>query len=416
MRKYVFHIGSNDALATAEVGTVLGFKSILAVYKNFVLVESEQVLDQQFLDRMGSIIEIYEVYCELPFTDNQETIVDSIFEDLKEFELDSKVTYALSSNFLHNELKLQTLKKVKKNLKNSEHSSRFIENVTAASLKDAGTLNVNLHVYGVYNFKINLEKSVLLVGKLQAIQNIDKYALRDYSRPYRSAKLGMLPPKLSQIMINLATATGNELSTKSSKLVYDPFCGTGTVLMESLLMGHSAQGSDIQEVNIVGTNANIEWLASETGVNVAKVSRVFELDATKISPADLKDVDCIVTEGFLGVPKQGNEASPALLNELEELGVLYFDFLSAVAKAFKDLKRDLLTVVLTLPVYKGNGADEKKNFFIENLVEKLPTLGYSVSALVPDNSFGQKYKESVLYKRNDQKVLRQVYRLTLTSK
>jgi tRNA G10 N-methylase Trm11 len=223
----------------------------------------------------------------------------------------------------------------------------------------------------------------------------------------------MLPPKLAQIMINLAVCS-DEQSKKGEKLVYDPFCGTGTVLMESLLMGHSAQGSDIQEVNIVGTNDNIEWLASEAGVDVAKVSRVFELDATKISSADLKDVDCIVTEGFLGVPKQGNEESSALVKELEELGNLYYDFLKAVSSSVK--VNNSIVVVLTLPVYRGNGDNSSKNYFIENLVEKFGTLGYSVSALVPENKLGIRHKDSVLYKRSDQKVLRQVYRLTLTSK
>jgi hypothetical protein len=36
------------------------------------------------------------------------------------------------------------------------------------------------------------------------VQDIDAYAERDFERPMRDAFVGMLPPKLAQIMLNLA--------------------------------------------------------------------------------------------------------------------------------------------------------------------------------------------------------------------
>ena len=279
-------------------------------------------------------------------------------------------------------------------------------------------------------FKFGFDGSVFL-GEMICIQNIDSYSFRDYSKPFRSAKLGMLPPKLAQIMINLGVGGGSLTSSVGvsvggagdgtgavlgemilDKKVYDPFCGTGTVLMESMLMGLKASGSDLVEENIEGTIKNIDWLCEKFSVKSSLFAGAFVRDARKITKDDLKDVDCIVTEGFLGVPKQGNESEASLLKELSELGVLYYEFLKAVATQFKVLGSERLTVVFCLPVYKF----AKKNFFIENLVEKLPELGYSDLALVPENNLGLKSKPNVLYKRSDQKVFRQVIRLELNAK
>jgi hypothetical protein len=45
-----------------------------------------------------------------------------------------------------------------------------------------------------------------LIARTTAIQDIDGYTMRDRGRPKRDARVGMLPPKLAQIIINLATA------------------------------------------------------------------------------------------------------------------------------------------------------------------------------------------------------------------
>ena len=77
------------------------------------------------------------------------------------------------------------------------------------------------------------------------VQNIKAYAERDQARPARDAKNGMLPPKLAQILINLCGPLPRGAT------VLDPFCGTGVVLQEALLMGYKAYGTDLSE-RIVG--------------------------------------------------------------------------------------------------------------------------------------------------------------------
>jgi hypothetical protein len=61
-----------------------------------------------------------------------------------------------------------------------------------------------------------------LLAQTMAVQDIDSYTLRDRGRPKRDARVGMLPPKLAQIIINLAKPEPNTT-------VLDPFCATRSV-------------------------------------------------------------------------------------------------------------------------------------------------------------------------------------------
>ncbi len=83
------------------------------------------------------------------------------------------------------------------------------------------------------------------------VQDIDAYTRRDMSRE-RSMKVGMMPPKLAQIMINLATKGNKTLS------IWDPFCGLGTTLIEADHMGYEKlKGSDISPDMVSATTTNL---------------------------------------------------------------------------------------------------------------------------------------------------------------
>lgn len=431
MHKYILKIGNNLHLSIAELISVFGADSLKAVMGGAVLLEvPENVLSpaeaQKTLDRLGSVIEIYEVINDVKdqsFKD-ESLYVNEFSKSLANLisEKDSKIVFGITSNLLESKLIRATLKNLKKNLK---FSSRFLEQISAGSIKHNGGLNNSVFVFGIFDFKMkktetdgNIPKQYL--ARMIAVQDIENYSLRDSKKPFRSAKLGMLPPKLAQIMVNLALSQNegrqNEAEISKTGILYDPFCGTGTVLMEGMLHGLKVRGSDLNAKNIDGTLRNLEWFKEQFEIDDTVKFEAFEQNATELNGRDLKNVKWIVTEGYLGIPKQGNELSQELIEELESLGDLYFKFLKKVYENFKDdlnaFEHDL-NVVLTLPVYRGNGKDAKKNFFVENLVEKCEKLGYIVEALVQKNDLGIKFKASVVYKRNDQKVYRQLYRFKL---
>ena len=96
--------------------------------------------------------------------------------------------------------------------------------------------------------------SQTIVAITTAEQNINDYTVRDRGRPKRDARVGMLPPKLAQIIINLATGPADKGT------ILDPFCGTGVVLQEAALMGFTPVGSDIDPRMVEYSLTNLDWM------------------------------------------------------------------------------------------------------------------------------------------------------------
>lgn len=71
------------------------------------------------------------------------------------------------------------------------------------------------------------DKNGFIVAETVWIQDIEGYSQRDMERE-RSMTVGMMPPKIAQIMINLGT------KGDKNRALWDPFCGLGTTLIEAL--------------------------------------------------------------------------------------------------------------------------------------------------------------------------------------
>lgn len=75
-----------------------------------------------------------------------------------------------------------------------------------------------------------------------ACQDIDSYTRRDTGKS-RDMIVGMMPPKLVQMMLNLSLD-----SDMKNPGIYDPFCGLGTTLIEAANMGMTRiYGSDLSK-------------------------------------------------------------------------------------------------------------------------------------------------------------------------
>ena len=101
----------------------------------------------------------------------------------------------------------------------------------------------------------------------------------------RNMIVGMLPPKLAQMMINLSRETGI-LPTK----IYDPCCGLGTVLIEAINMGITdVYGSDLSAKMCSCTEENI-------GRFDITIDHVIRKDAKEISEVGFTKGATIITE------------------------------------------------------------------------------------------------------------------------
>lgn len=86
-------------------------------------------------------------------------------------------------------------------------------------------------------------------------------------------------PKLARCMVNLARA-------KTSDVVLDPFCGTGSLLIEAGLMGCRTVGSDISTRMVQGAARNLRFF----GMNCCEL---FVADARRLP---IKNFNCVASD------------------------------------------------------------------------------------------------------------------------
>jgi tRNA G10 N-methylase Trm11 len=251
-------------------------------------------------------------------------------------------------------------------------------------------------------FLIGKEKTYL--GKTLAVQEFEDLSFRDYGRPARSMRVGLMPPKLAKTMINLAR-------TDKHATVLDPFCGFATILEEALLWGfENLIGSDINAETLAGAKENLEWLAKNyqlPAVNYQLLEHDVRRLSEKISP---HSIDAIVTEPYLGPPLQRNESPEKIKEIIKELSDLYL----VAFREFKKILKPDGRIIILFPVFHT----EKQNFFLP-ILEEIKKTGFSIADPLPKDF--KKYpfleitpRNSILYFRPDQLVWREILTVTLS--
>ncbi|MDP3964473.1 MAG: hypothetical protein Q8Q20_02295 [bacterium] len=231
-------------------------------------------------------------------------------------------------------------------------------------------------------------KNRIHIGFTLAVQNFEAYGHRDYGRPKRDMRSqGMIPPKLAQIMLNVANVT-------KDSVVMDPFCGGGTILQEALLLGcRQVIGSDSNPQAIEDTKNNLRWLRAYHELASARIE-LSTHDARKPFPQLAPDsIDAVVTEPYLG-PLRPPKDEAQLGNLRDELTQLYSQSLKNLRTYLKPAAR----VVLILPSWHSGRE------IIQPDIQKIASLsGFSLSNFpdwVGHNPF--------LYHREGQNVARLV--------
>lgn len=271
---------------------------------------------------------------------------------------------------------------IKSKLKGSTASLRLIPNQDLV----LSTATSHHNKLGLSENKIELivvrGRNGIIVAESTGAQNITALAARDQGRPRRDAFVGMLPPKLAQIMINLAGI--------SSGRILDPFCGTGVILQEARLLGYDAYGTDLAEKMVSFSKDNLAWLDEHHRTSTSYV--VEAGDATDTSWK--KPIDAVVAETYLGQPFSAPPSSSKLTEVRGNCNHIISQFL-------KNLGPQLdsgTPVVLAIPAWK----DVYNQFTHLPLVGKLDTLGFervTLRTVRPDE---------LLYFRPDQVVAREL--------
>lgn len=334
---------------------------------------------------LGGVIRAGEI---IAHTTSYSTIPQSVISTLATPPTTGKINIGLSSAHLPAQY-LHTTGKILKKLYIQTHNKRprIIFSQTS-SILNAG------HIQGGKLLKTpNCELFFIqhnnrwLIGKTTWQQDIAAYTKRDRDRPSRDAKIGMLPPKLAQIMLNLAQVS-------STSQVYDPFCGTGVILTETLIKKAHIAGSDVDPEMVNASLQNLHWFKQHYHPTQTNFT-ILQADAQTLRlPATTTH---IVSEGYLGNPNLGHHSHQRLNQEAATLNSLYKKFFTNVSRSPMPL-----TIVIALPVWFANNSKTPIHLPI---IDDLSDMGYTVEQFAPD------YATILVYRRPHQTVGRAIIKL-----
>lgn len=334
--------------------------------------------EQIFLDRLGGTIRFGKVLGE--FTSKKE-LIDQVLNIVKETAKEGVVPKVGLSVFGGGKLLLGDFMGIIKEDFEASGTKIRIENHAGKNMTSGQIFDRRLLQKG-NEFVIWKNGNSFLLAQTVANQNLRNYTLRDRKKSFRDAKMGMLPPKLAQILINLA-------NPEIKDLVIDPFCGSGTVNTEAAVMGFQTEGSDINANFIKGAQQNFIEMSEKFRYPVGN-GRFFVEDATQINWENKSGIIC--TEGFLG---HNFTKSP----EIKEIDAQARMILKIWLKVFKKLEKSgIKTVSLCLPCWNFKG---RKISIAKQLFEKVESFGYKVTT--PFNG-----KKTFIYERDKTFVAREL--------
>ena len=383
---YIALLGRQPEISLAELAAVFGADRINRISQQFARVQTSKF----DITTLGGTIKCAEMITELPAsrTDKASLLAASRFitqhYQAKWAHSPHKITLGLSAYDLA--VGARDVQKtgliLKSSLKKSGTSLRLIPNdQPALSTATAHNNKLGGSPYKVELLLIKTTNRRLVIAESRGVQNITAYTRRDRHRPKRDAFVGMLPPKLAQIMLNLALGAGpltgqrscgNSVTRSASSLsdkpmvlrtalpdafdleetagsrtaretgiqpvenmsgqrplILDPFCGTGTVLQEALLAGYGVVGTDLSQKMVDYTTENLSWLQS-TFTAPGNVIDIHQADATTHHWPNSTHLTAVVCETYLGQPFSAPPAPQKLAEVTSNCNHIITSFLANI--------------------------------------------------------------------------------------
>jgi tRNA G10 N-methylase Trm11 len=391
MSQLLFQLGNTPELSIREITAVCGVEpapllpNVIVGFLNAEPLSSEVIAAEakRLMQVLGGTVKIFSLIGKIE-DQSAENLENSIASYLGE-QGTGKVHFGIAE-LGRDHLPTLNAYAIKARIQELDRPARYVEGPRGGL-----SASVLTHQKNVREIAVLYTGTEHYLAETVAIQDIDEWTVRDRSKPYFDRKKGMLPPKLARIMVNLCFGTSTpSADPNTGTLLADPFCGSGTVLLEGLVRGTAVFGSDLDTDAVVGTLKNLEWLSREYNLSVP--FSVARADAANVTPP--QPVTHLVTEPFLGKPKPSPLHLPNIYKGLEK------QYLGAF-KHWRTFLADGAQLVVVFPLVELPGKTVKR-FSLDTLIDKLATLGYTTSS------------EPVVYARPQAIVQRQIYHFTYT--
>ncbi len=331
----MFVFGKNPVLSAAEIISYMRYRNHAVTYKflkNAALVSSKERLDaKKIIEDLGGTLKV----CELVYSGKPEGVE---FEKLLEPNSD-KIRFGVSA---YSDIRPPKLlwddftNRLKKYIKNN--SLKFI-NVPAKNcyggycVQYTDYLN-KIEKRGGTEIIVYETSDILYAARPLSTHDPFEFRKRDVGRPAQRT-IYSIPPRLAKTLVNLSGA-------KPGDTVLDPFCGIGTIIQESFLMGINSVGVDSDESCIKAADKNMAWIRKRNKSS-AKVSLKIGNARKMSSMMPNGSIDAIATEPFLGPPLKKKPSRRHAESILSSVRYIYMDFLKEAHKLLRDGK--LVSVV-----------------------------------------------------------------------
>lgn len=381
--KSLLILGRQPEIGIAELESLCGAQPITVIGRGGVLVDTEPS-DIPF-HRLGGSVKLARVIATLDsiqFSDIEAYLSEHIQTIISALP-DGKIRLGISAYGLRvraTDINAAGLR-LKKAIKHTGRSVRIVPN-KYPELNSAQVLHNQLTGPTGCEIVIARYDSKTVIAQTVSEQDIEAYASRDQERPMRDAKVGMLPPKLAQILINLT-------NPNPGQMILDPFCGTGVVLQEALLMGFNAYGTDIDKRMVEYSKQNLQWLQKTH--NTSTFHKVELGDATSFRWTEA--FDRVAGETYLGKPLSSLPPKPVLDPIMRECDDIHTKFLKNIATQTKHGAR----LCLAVPAWKT-----KTGFLHLKTLDRLEELGYNRMSFVHVGN------QALIYHRPGQTVAREL--------
>ncbi len=395
-----FILGAQSELSIAELNAVLGdgFKITQSTDKVLLADISEKNLGA-LQERLAGIVKIGHIIGALDGWDEDDA-TQLIASYASGAMGKNKISFGISVYNAGDVSLTRALEKdlnslgvrIKKQLRESGRPVRFVSSKEPI-LSSAVVETNNLLPSGGEYVLLAQGGGRVLIGQTESVQDFRSWEARDIGRPARDRRSGMLPPKLARLMINLSGVDPHGAT------LLDPFCGSGTVLMEAGLLGYTKLiASDISEKATEDTQTNTTWLIEKFGITPPDLS-IFTSPAADLPQASplpeggsrgvgAGSIDVIVTEVFLGTPRREHVDTFEMKKIERDLLPMYKDSFATL----KSLLKPGGKAVVAFPAFKQKDG----TWYRLPINDLLSSLGYTVEA-------------DYLYSRSDQFIARDIF-------
>ncbi len=387
--QYIALLGRQPAIGIAELERVFGdvtwFSDTAAVV----------VADTFDIERLGGTVKAGRVVAEFPSGDWRQASMKLVRAYTEAWaDHDGKITLGISAYGFG--VSARDVQKsgiiLKSKLKEKGVSLRLVPNDNAA----LGSATSHHNKLGLSDNKVELlvvkgKSGKIIVAESTGAQNITALARRDQGRPARDAFVGMLPPKLAMIMANLVVSDKWLVNRERRPIILDPFCGTGVLLQEVLILGYSVYGTDLSDKMIDYSRKNLDWLTATYHLPPTTY-HLSQGDATTYT-WDLP-IDAIACETYLGQPF----SAPPKPEKLAEVRGNCDHIISTFLRNIGEQITPGTPLCVAVPAWR----DVAGGVTHLPLIKNLATLGYQ------QIEFKNIRAEELLYYREDQVVAREL--------